>query len=214
MDTVGSPTEGRVEVTVTVGKPVEAREVLRFPAGNDENPELGRVVRLAFAEFEGKLELGAVIVGKRVVELTEIVGVRLGTEKLVKLNVGAIVGDEATVFERDNEALELGKGGKTLELKEPTMLEPVPTAEVKIGAVVKGGVGTTGTVDVLVIGAGGPCRVRTEVVVPVVTKIKLVVSRVSRPLKVRVYIASMLCIRWVDCLIGTYCEYDRSIING
>ncbi|KAL8845462.1 MAG: hypothetical protein Q9176_000098, partial [Flavoplaca citrina] len=183
MDTVGSPEEGRVEVTVTVGKPVEAREVLRFPAGNDENPELGRVVRLAFKEFEGKLELGAVIVGNRVVELTEIVGVRLGTEKLVKLNVGAIVGDEAKVLERDNEALELGKGGKTLELREPTMLEPVPTAEVKPGAVVKGGVGTTGTVEVLVIGAGGPCRVRTEVVVPVVTKTKLVVSRVSRPFK-------------------------------
>ncbi|KAL9035130.1 MAG: hypothetical protein Q9180_005026 [Flavoplaca navasiana] len=154
---------------VTVGKPVEAREVLRFPAGNDGNPELGRVVRLAFKEFEGKLELGAVIVGKRVVELTEIVGVRLGTEKLVKLNVGAIVCDEAKVFERDNEALELGKGGKTLELRDPTVLKPVPTAEVTVGAVVKGGVGTTETVDVLVIGAGGPCRVKTEVVVPVVT---------------------------------------------
>lgn len=170
------PEEGRevmVELNDNVGNPEEASEVLRF-SGSDENPELGRVVKLAFAEGNGTPELGAVIVGRRVVALDEIVGVRLGTEKLVKLEkVGAIVGwvpDEAKVFERDSEVLELGKGGDALELREPTMLEPVPMADVTAGPVVKGGMGTTGIVDDLVVGADGkPCRVRSEVVVPVVT---------------------------------------------
>ncbi|KAL8660094.1 MAG: hypothetical protein Q9226_000086 [Calogaya cf. arnoldii] len=138
---VGKPEEGReviLELKDAVGMPEEASEVLRFPAGYVENPELGRIVKLAFAEGIGRPELAPVIVGRRVVALAETVGVRLGTIEVVKLKVEAMVGrvpDEANVFERVSEALELGKGGETLEPREPTMLEPVPMADVTTGAV-------------------------------------------------------------------------------
>ena len=172
MDSGGKVELGRrvmVEFNDNVGNP-EATEVLRFP-GIEENPELGRVVKLAFADGSGKPELGAVIVGRRVVVLAEIVGLILGTERLVRLEkVGAMVGrvpDEGKVFERDSVVLGLGKGADGLELREPTMLE---TGDVTAGAVIKGGVGTTELVDNLVVGAPRePCRVRSSVVVPVVT---------------------------------------------
>ncbi|KAL8736766.1 MAG: hypothetical protein Q9166_000132 [cf. Caloplaca sp. 2 TL-2023] len=161
-----------LELTDSVGKPDVTSEELRFPVGLGSNPELGRIVEVRLkVGTGGKTELGPVTVGKRVVELKETVGVRL--KKEVKLRVGAIVGrvpDEAKVFERDTNELKLGIEGETLEIREPTTLEPVPVGTVTDGIVVEGGMGMTETVDEIVVDGGGlPCRVRTWVVVPVVT---------------------------------------------
>ena len=80
------------------------------------------------------------------------------------------VPDEAKVLERDREVLKPGIDGEKLELRDPTMLDPVPIADVTDGALVEGGTGMTEMVDEVVVGAGGlPWRVRSWVVVPVVT---------------------------------------------
>ncbi|KAL8909129.1 MAG: hypothetical protein Q9171_005196 [Xanthocarpia ochracea] len=164
-DGIGIPEVGRevmLELIDGLGKPEEASDVVLFPVGSGGNPELARVVKLVLA------------VGRRVVELTDIVGLRLGTEKLVILRVGAMVGrvpDEAKVLERDREVLKPGIDGEKLELRDPTMLEPVPIADVTDGTLVEGGTGVTEMVDEVVVGAGGlTWRVRSWVVVPVVTK--------------------------------------------
>lgn len=131
-----------------VGKPVGPSERLRLPVVAGRNPELGPAT-----------------VGRRVVELTEFVGARLGAENVVILRVDAIVGrvpDDAKVLDKESDELELRIEGKT-------MLGPVPIGAVTEGAVVRGGVGITEMVDRTETVPGLPCRVRVWVVVPVVT---------------------------------------------
>ncbi|KAL8783783.1 MAG: hypothetical protein Q9213_004399 [Squamulea squamosa] len=149
-----------LELLVGDGKLKEASDV-RLPVVRGGKPMLGRIDKLVL------------VIDGRVVELMEAVTVRLGTKKLVPLNVGAIVGrvpDEAKVLDRDREVLKLGIDGETREVREPTILEPVPIADVTDGTEVKGGTGLTIMVDEIVVGPGGlPCRVSSKVVVPVVT---------------------------------------------
>lgn len=119
----------------------------------------------------GKPELGPVTGGRRVVELADMVGVRLGTEKEVRFEVGAKVGrvpDEAKVLERVSDELKLGVGWEALG----TLLVAVLSRIVMVVLVVGSEVGMTETVEetVAVGGLPGlPALVRTRVLVPVVT---------------------------------------------
>ncbi|KAL8766435.1 MAG: hypothetical protein Q9209_006811 [Squamulea sp. 1 TL-2023] len=191
-DCVGNPEVGRgviLRLADGVGNP----ETLRV-TDVGRKPELGRGVMLLFIDRVGKLELGrgvtlALMDGDGKLEEANEVRLPVGsggkpelgrvdklvldTERLVPLDVGTMVGrvpDEAKVFDKDWEVLILGIDGETRELREPTILEPVPIADVTGGTVVKGGIGLTVIADEIVVSSGElPCRVSSWVVVPVVT---------------------------------------------
>ncbi|KAL8860573.1 MAG: hypothetical protein Q9178_002926 [Gyalolechia marmorata] len=142
---LGRPEVARVELVAFgdgSGRPDVGREdTVRFTDGVG-NPDDIIVGLVEFADGSGIPEVGREVM----LELTDGLGLRLGTEKLVILRVGAMVGrvpDEAKVLERDREVLKPGIDGEKLELTDPTMLEPVPVADVTDGTLVEGGTGVT-----------------------------------------------------------------------
>ncbi|KAL8921750.1 MAG: hypothetical protein Q9172_003868, partial [Xanthocarpia lactea] len=155
---LGRPEVAPVELVAFVngsGRPDVGREdTVRFTDGVG-NPDDMIVGLVKFTDGIGIPEVGREVILELIDGLgkPEDASLRLGTEKLVISRVGAMVGrvpDEAKVLERDREVLKPRIDGEKLELRDPTMLEPVPSADV-----VEGGTGVTKMVDEVVVGAGG-----------------------------------------------------------
>ncbi|KAL8951328.1 MAG: hypothetical protein Q9222_002693 [Ikaeria aurantiellina] len=170
LDGSGKTHVGREELLTLLlgsGNPELGGKVrLVFQVGMDSIPELDRVKEVKLDVGNGGEPDPGLVTGGGIVKFSDGVGDRLGVDKDVVFNVGAIVGRVplGVILERVIDRLLLGTGLLP-------MIDPIVIGTVTIGAVTEmlggdilgedEGIGITETVVEVVLGRGGPpCRVR------------------------------------------------------